>query len=84
VTIDTEEKHGDPLGSLKKGLLMSTFEQSPSTSLKEMEAAGPDQSFMKMSGALAGDKRRRNRTNNNSTMASKTLNPIGSQMSSIC
>ena len=78
VAIETEEKSGDPLRSMKKGMLMSTYELSPSPPMKRTEAGGPDQSFMKMAGALAGDRKRRNRNLNNSTMASKTLIPISS------
>ena len=64
---ETIVKANDPLGPLKKGMLMSTYKvSSPNPSLQTKAISGPDQSFMKPEGAYAGARRTRNRIGNNS------------------
>ena len=59
---ETLVKVNDPLGSLKKGMLMSTYKQSSTNPSAHTKAvSGPDQSFLKPEGAYAGARRVKNR-----------------------
>ena len=68
---ETLLKVNDPLGPLKKGMLMSTYKgSSPNPSVQTKAVSGPDQSFLKPEGAYAGARRARNRIGQGSQLES--------------
>lgn len=62
----------DPLNSLKKGLLMGSYRNSPvdtqQTNASQAVISGPDQSFLKKVGQYAGAQRVGNRKGHNSVL----------------
>ena len=58
ISIQTSDANGDPLQTLKKGMLMSSYKQSLNLSGGVTSPSlGPDQSFTKAVGTYAGAKR---------------------------